>query len=65
MKIECKKLRLIMARNCLNTKELQEAAKIPRSTINNAISGRSVSPKTAGAIAKALDIDVTEILEEV
>ena len=62
MIIERNKLKLCMARKCMNTKELQETTKIPRATINNAITGRSVSPKTAGIIASALNVDVSELL---
>jgi len=34
------------------------------STVNNVISGRSVKPATIGRIAMALEIDVTEIIED-
>lgn len=59
-----KKLKLAMARICVNTEELTAIAEMPRSTINNIISGRSVRPATIGRIAKALNVDVTEILKQ-
>jgi len=62
MVIERKKLQLAMARACMSTDDLRKAAEMPRPTLNNAISGRGVSPKTAGRIAKALNVDVSEIV---
>lgn len=59
-----KKLELSMARACMNTDDLQKISKIPRPTLNNAITGRSVRPATVGKIAKALGVDVTELLED-
>ena len=63
VKVSKNKLEIAMARACMNTKDLQEAAGMPRPTINNAISGRGVSPVTVGRIAAALGVDVTEIIE--
>lgn len=63
MKIQRQKLEIAMARACMSTDDLRKAAEMPRPTLNNAISGRGVSPKTAGRIAKSLGIDVTELLE--
>ena len=63
MKVDRNKLELAMARACMDTADLQVAAGIPRPTLNNAIVGRDVRPGTAGRIAKALGVDVTEILE--
>lgn len=63
MKVNRKKLQLAMARACMNSEDLQTVAQLPRPTVNNAIVGRSVSPKTAGCIAKALGVDVADILE--
>ncbi len=62
MVIERKKLEIAMARACMSTDDLRKASEMPRPTLNNAISGRGVSPKTAGRIAKALNVDVSEIL---
>ena len=62
MIIDKNKVKLVMARACMNTKDLQKKVDIPRPTINGALSGRSVTPRTIGLIAKALNVDVTEIL---
>lgn len=65
MKINTNKLKIAMARACMNTVELQKKAGIPRSTVDNAISkNKGVRPATAGRIAKALGIDVEEIIEQ-
>lgn len=64
MKANKKKLEIAMANACMSTAELQEASAMPRPTVNNVISGRSVKPATLGRIAKALGVDVKEILEE-
>lgn len=63
MKVNRQKLELAMARACMDSKDLPAAAQLPRPTVNNAICGKSVRPKTAGRIAKALGCDVTDILE--
>lgn len=65
MKLNRKKLDLAKARACMDTADLAAAAGLPRPTVQNAIVGKSVRPATLGKIAKALGVDVTEILEEV
>lgn len=64
MKADRKKLELAMAMACMNTEDLQKTSGMPRATINNVISGRNVRPGTIGRVAKALGVDVTEILED-
>lgn len=64
MVAEKKKLEIAMARQCMNTDALQKATNMPRPTINNVISGRSVLPATLGKIAKALKVDVVELLAD-
>lgn len=64
MKVNREKLQLAMARSCLDTKGLTEAAQLPRPTVNNVICGKGVGPKTLGRIARALDCDPAEIIEE-
>lgn len=64
MKANKQKLELALARACMNTDDLQRATEMPRPTVNNVISGKSVRPATLGRIAKALEVDVTEILED-
>lgn len=64
MKANRKKLELAMAKACMNTEDIQTVSQMPRPTINNVICGKSVRPATIGKIAKALNVDVTEILED-
>lgn len=49
------------ARACMGQKDLEEAG-IPKGTLCRALS-KGVRPETAGKIAKALGVDVTEIIE--
>lgn len=58
------KLSVAMARACLNTYDLAKEANMPIPTVNNVISGRSVKPATIGRIARALGVDVTELIED-
>lgn len=58
------KIDIAMARACINTYELAKKANMPLPTVNNVISGRSVRPATIGKIAKALNVDVTELIKE-
>jgi len=63
VKANRKKLELAMARACMDSRDLSKKANIPRPTLNNAIVGKGVRPSTIGRIAKALCVDVTEIIE--
>lgn len=63
MKIDRKKFELARARSCKGQKEL-EAAGIPRGTLSSVMTGKSMRPETVGRIARALGIDVTEILAD-
>ena len=65
MKANSGALKIAMARACMNTEDLVKAAEMPRPTVNKVITGRSVRPGTLGRIARALGVDVTDILEEV
>lgn len=64
MKVNRNKLRLAMARACMNTIDLSAKAEMPVQTINGVLRGRSIRPATLGRIAKALGVDVTDILEK-
>lgn len=64
MKINKKKIQTAMARNCMNTVDLQKTTGMPRPTVDNVVSGKNVRPGTVGRIAKALGVDVTEIIEQ-
>ena len=64
MKISKKKLELAMANACLDSKDLAVVADMPRPTLNNAITGRSIRPSTVGKIAKALNVPVENLIED-
>lgn len=64
MKVNGVKLRLAMARKCMNTADLSEKAEMPIQTINGVLRGRSIRPATLGRIAKALSVDPGELLKE-
>lgn len=61
MRIDRKKYMLARARACMGQKDLVEAG-ISEGTLCAALKG-NVKPETAGKIAKALGVDVTEIIE--
>lgn len=64
MKADVQNLRLAMARACMNPQDLAKAAEMPPQTVNGVLRCRSVRPATIGRIAKALSVDVTEILKK-
>lgn len=64
MKINKEKLEIAMARAELNRNTLAEKAGMPIPTICNVYSRGTCKPATAGRIAKALEVDVTEIIED-
>ncbi len=64
MKANRNKLQLAMARACMNPSDLIIAAMMPEPTVKNVLTGRNVRPATLGRIAKALNVDPSEILEQ-
>lgn len=64
MKLDRKKTELAMARACLSMAQLARKADMPEPTVKNSLYGRGIRPCTAGMIARALGVDVTEIIEE-
>ena len=65
MKIDARKLEILQARELLDNKELREKADIGHLTLVQIKQGiRNVQPKTVGKIAKALNCDVVELLED-
>ncbi|NCC16341.1 MAG: hypothetical protein EOM28_08315 [Clostridia bacterium] len=64
MKADKDKLYLAMARACMNAADVRKAADMPTPTFNNVIAGRSVMPATLGKVAKALNVDVKDLLED-
>ena len=61
MKLDRQKYMIARARACMGQKDLV-AAGIPKGTLCAALKG-NIKPETAGKIAKALGVDVTEIIE--
>lgn len=64
MKADRNKLELALARACMTPESLAVAAEMPRPTVNNVITGRSVRPATLGRIARALGVDPADIIEK-
>lgn len=64
MKADRTKLELALARACMTPESLTLAAEMPRPTVNNVITGRSVRPATLGRNAKALGVDPADIIRE-
>lgn len=63
LKLDIRKLLLLQAKACLNTNELAKKAEMPRTTITNIIHGkRNATPKTIGLLAKALNVEVSDLL---
>lgn len=62
MRINRQKYELAKARACMDSKELIEAG-IPKGTLNS-VCRNELRPGTVGKIAKALGVDVTEIIED-
>lgn len=61
MRINRKKYMIARAKACMGQKELVEAG-IPKGTLCRMLK-ENVKPETAGRVAKALGVDVTEIID--
>ena len=64
MKADRRKLEMAMARACITPNKLAQMAEMPRPTLNNAIAGKSVRPATLGRIARALNCDPADLIEQ-
>ena len=64
MKLSRDKINLQLARNQWTVKNLAEAYGVTRNRINTLLNQREVSTVSAGRLAAALGVDVTEILED-
>jgi len=62
MKINNRKLDVVLARKCLNLSQLR--AGISPQTITRIRSGIAVKPATVGKIAQALGVDPEDIIEK-
>ena len=63
MKISTKRLDLILAKKCLVMSDLKTA--VSPQTLKRVRKGEDLLPKTVGKIARAIGVDVSEIIEEV
>lgn len=63
MRIDTRKLDLILARRCINLRDLRGDGLAPN-TLTRIKRGEDVLPATLGRIAKALGVDPTEIMEK-
>lgn len=63
MKVDNHKLDLILARRRKSLRELRGEGLSPQ-TLTRIRRGEDVKPKSVGTLANALDVDVTDIIEE-
>lgn len=64
MRANQKTMMLSMARACMTVTDLSKAANLGMNATLKTLSGKDVRPDTLGKIARALGLDVTELLEE-
>ena len=62
MKVNAEKLYFLMAEKMLSKQDLGEKSKLSHSAISRSFKGKTVTPKTIGKIAKALDVPVRDIV---
>lgn len=62
MKLNRQKFDIARARACMGQEDFAKAG-VPRGTLCRAMSGKGLKPETLGKIAKALGVDVTEIID--
>ena len=65
MKLNTSKISIEMARKCMNKTQLAQKAGISRSRIYTLLNSQNVTFVSAGRIARALGVDVTEIIEDI
>lgn len=65
MTISKSKLDLAMARKKMNKSQLADAAGISRTRLYVIAGQKNVRPATIGRIAKALGVDVADIIEDI
>lgn len=65
MKLDPKKLQFLMAVKCMEVKKLSKISGLHECTISKIkIGSQNAKPVTIGKIAKALEVDVTELIEQ-
>lgn len=65
LELDVEKLKVEQARSCLSLEELVAKANLSRSSVSKIMKGeRRANPKTIGLLAKAMEIDVIELLKK-
>ena len=64
MKINALKMLVLMGKQEMNIGQLAKSSGVSRQTVSCIKSGKGCTPVVACKLAKALGVDVTEILEE-
>ncbi len=64
MKISRDKIDIIRAKNCMTVSELAEAYGVSRARMSAILARREATAVCAGRLAKALKVDVTDIIED-
>ena len=64
MKVSKEKVDLARANSCMTITELAKAYGVSRTRLNMILNQREVTVVCAGRLAKALGVDVTEIIEQ-
>lgn len=63
MNLDLEKLKIAQARACLSVNDLVDETGLVRSTISKVLNGRiNPKPKTLGRIAKALNVNIEDII---
>lgn len=63
MNLDLRKLKIAQAKACLSVNELAEKSGLKRTTVSKITNGITApSVKSVGLLAKALNVDVTEII---
>ena len=64
MRMSRKKVNIALARKQMTVTELAEAYGVSRARMNVILNSQVVTPVCAGRVAQALDVDVTEIIDQ-
>lgn len=66
MKIDAKKFNIYQARECLENMELKQKSGVSMAIIRKIKSDKDIEfrPKTVGLIAKALNVEIQEIIKD-
>lgn len=63
MKANATAINIFMAEKCVAINDICKSTKMSKTTFNNAVAGKRIRPATLGKLAKALNVDVREIME--